>query len=73
MPIRACNYKLLHTYRNITDQVIDFTNGGIPKHLGQIADSVYEWKGVIAVELGLTPAEVAAIEAKHPADLKLQK
>ena len=42
------------------------------KHLGQIADSMYEWEGAIAEELGLTTADVAAINTKHPKELKLQ-
>ena len=42
------------------------------KHLGQIADSMYEWEGAIADELGLTPADVAAIKTKYPTQLKLQ-
>lgn len=54
------------------DQVLDFENGGVPKHLGQIADSMYEWEGKIADELRLTHADVAAIKTKHPSELKLQ-
>ena len=42
------------------------------KHLGQIADSMYEWEGPIANELGLTPVDVAAIKAKYPMNLYLQ-
>ena len=30
------------------DEVIDFRNGGASKHLGQIADTVYEWEGSVA-------------------------
>ena len=44
----------------------------ISKHLGQIADSMYEWEGAIADELGLTPADVTAIKTKHPRELNLQ-
>ena len=51
---------------------IDFCNNGVPKHLGRIADSMYEWEGRIAEELGLTKADVANIKTKYPMDLKLQ-
>ena len=52
--------------------MIDFENDGVSKHLGQIADSMYEWEGRIAEELELTSADVSAIRTKHPFDLKLQ-
>ena len=54
------------------DQVLDFENGGVSKHLGQIADSMYEWEGSVAEQLGLTPAEIAAIKMKYPGELRLQ-
>ena len=54
------------------DQVLDFENGGVSKHLGQIADSMYEWEGPVAEQLGLTPAEIAAIKLKYPSELGLQ-
>ena len=54
------------------DQVLDFENDGVSKHLGQIADAMYEWEGPIAEQLGLTRADVAAIKTKHPGVLKLQ-
>jgi hypothetical protein len=41
-------------------------------HLGRIADTMYEWEGPVADELGLTRADVAAIKVKHPKELKLQ-
>ncbi|MCG8622465.1 MAG: hypothetical protein MJE68_10780 [Proteobacteria bacterium] len=41
-------------------------------HLGQIADSMVEWEGLIADELKLTPADVADIKTKYPQRLKLQ-
>ena len=53
------------------DLVIDAENRS-SKHLGQIADSMYEWEGAIAEELGLTTADVAAINTKYPKELKLQ-
>ena len=54
------------------DQVLDFENNGVSKHLGQIADAMHEWEGPIAEQLGLTRADVAAIKIKHPGQLKLQ-
>ena len=54
------------------DQVLDFENDGVSKHLGQIAESMYEWEGPVAEQLGLTPADIAAIKKEHPDKLKLQ-
>ena len=54
------------------DKVLDFENDGVSKHLGQIAESMYEWEGPVAEQLGLTPADIAAIKAEHPGKLKLQ-
>ena len=54
------------------DLVIDIENDGVPKNLGKIVASMYEWEGRIADELELTPADVAAVKTKHPFDLKLQ-
>ena len=54
------------------DKVIDSDNDGVPKHLGQIADSMAEWEGKIAEELGLTEADVADIKTRCPSRLKLQ-
>ena len=54
------------------DQVVDYSSGGVPIHLGKIADSMSEWEGSIAEQLGLTPADVAAINTKHPSELRLQ-
>jgi hypothetical protein len=42
------------------------------EELGQIADSIVEWKGPIADYLKLTPSDVADIETKYPQKLKLQ-
>ena len=47
-------------------------NGGVPRHLGQIADVMFEWEGPIAEQLGLTRADVAAIKTVHPGHLRLQ-
>ena len=44
--------------RQKLDQVLDFENGGVSKHLGQIADSMHEWEGTIAEGLGLTVPDV---------------
>ena len=54
--------------------MLDSENGGsgVPRHLGQIADKMCEWEGSIAEELGLIPADVAAINTKHPGKLNLQ-
>ena len=54
------------------DQVMDYSSGGVQKHLGRIADLMSEWEGSIADQLGLTPADVAAINTKHPSELRLQ-
>ena len=54
------------------DHVLDFSSGGVSKHLGQIADHMYEWEGPVAEELCLTQADVAAIKTKYPTELKLQ-
>ena len=51
---------------------MDSENGDIPKHLGLIADSMYEWEGAVAEALNLTFADVADIKTKHPRELKLQ-
>ena len=54
------------------DQILDFESSGVSTHLGQIADTMYEWEGPIAEQLGLTRADVAAIKTRHPGELKLQ-
>ena len=61
----------LHYSQNF-DQVLDFENDGVSKHLGLIADSMYEWEGQVAEQLDLTPADIAAIKEKYPGELKLQ-
>ena len=63
---------LFNIHRQKLNQVLDFDNSGVSKHLGQIADSMYEWEGPVAEALDLTKADVAAIIKKHPTDLKLQ-
>ena len=54
------------------DQVIDSDHSGVPRHLGQIADSMYEWEGPVADGLGLHQADVAVIKEAHPGKLQLQ-
>ena len=54
------------------DQVLDFENGGVSKHLGKIAESMYEWEGSVAEQLGLTPADISDIKVEYPGKLKLQ-
>ena len=51
---------------------MDSNNDGVSSHLGQIADKMCEWEGAIAEQLGLTPADVAAINVECPKSLKLQ-
>ena len=66
------NYKCdTVTINSKLDLVIDAKNRS-SKHLGLIADSMYEWEGAVADELELTPADVAAILTKYPKELKLQ-
>ena len=54
------------------DRMIDCESGGVNKHLGQIADSMYEWEGSVAEQLDLKQADVAAIRMEHPNQLRLQ-
>ena len=58
--------------RQFLDQMLDFENDGVSKHLGEIADSMYEWEGPVAEQLDLTPADIAAIKTKYPDELRLQ-
>ena len=51
---------------------IESVGPGILKHLGKIAETMYEWEGDVADELGLTQADVANIKRKHTFELKLQ-
>ena len=57
---------------DLLNRRIDQENGGVPKHLGQIADAIYEWEGPVAMALGLTTANVAAIVKKYPNQLNMQ-
>ena len=56
----------------LLDQVLDSMNGGASRHLGQIAELMYEWEGRVADELGLSQADVADIKCSHCTELKLQ-
>ena len=49
---------LPHITMHKLSQVLD------PKHRGQIADSMGEWEGRVADELGLSDADVADIKLK---------
>ena len=42
------------------------------RHLGEIADSMAEWEGLIADKLKFTASDVASIKTKFPRNLKLQ-
>ena len=53
--------------------MLDDENNGVPKHLGEIADTMCEWEGKIAEQLCLMPAEVENIKCKCKDNLKLQK
>ena len=57
---------------DIWNQELDAENGGVPLHIGQIADAMHEWEGQLAEELGLTDADVAEIKTECPKKLKLQ-
>ena len=43
------------------------------EHLEQIANTMYEWDGTVAEQLGLKPADVEAIKIMYPGEVKLQK
>ena len=52
------------------DQMIDSGHGGVLKHLGQIADVMYEWEGAVANSLGLRQTDVAEIKEIHKIQLQ---
>ena len=52
---------------------MDFKLDAVPIHLGQIAKLMCDWRGSIADELELTPAEVTAIENDNICNLEQQK
>jgi hypothetical protein len=53
------------------DQEIDFEHGGVPQHLGRIADVMSEWQGIVADQLGLSRADTEEILERYH-DIKLQ-
>ena len=68
---------ILYTYmsdaKRRLNSVLDGDSVIEHKHLGQIADSMKEWEGRIAEELGLIPPDVENIKHKYPLNLNLQK
>ena len=54
------------------DQLLDCNSGGVSKYLGQIADSMHEWEGPVAEELGLSLADISVIRTAHPTNFNLQ-
>ena len=64
---------LIFNTGEIGNQVLDFKNYGVPKHLGCIADSMHEWEGLVAEHLGLTQADITSIKTEYPSKLNLQK
>ena len=54
------------------EDVIDSKSNGVSKHLGEIADSMSEWEGAAAENLGLTPADISHIKTKFPKEIDLQ-
>ena len=52
-----------HSHR--LEEVLDFQHDGVSLHLGQIANSMSEWEGSVADQLGLGLADVAAIKLEN--------
>ena len=52
--------------------MIDSDSGGVSKDLGQIADSIHEWEGPVAEQLGLNLADISTIKTAHPTNFNLQ-
>ena len=52
--------------------MIDSRHGGVLRHLGQVADTMYEWEGPVADNLGLHQADLAGIKKAYPGKLNLQ-
>ena len=59
------------------DQEIDFEHrdakGQVPHHLGRIADSMTEWEGAIADNLGLSEPDRSDIKERNFREPKLQR
>ena len=66
-----CQFWLL--VATMLDKEIDSESDGVPKHLGQVADSMSEWEGPIAEALELSGPVVADIKCQWPKNLKMQK
>ena len=64
------SYHNNYPHRQNLNKVVD--SDGVARHIGRIADSMTEWEGAIAENLGLTPADVANITTKHHSNLRLQ-
>jgi hypothetical protein len=54
------------------EDVLDSKSSSVSKHLGEIADSMCEWEGAVAENLGMTQADVANIKAQYPKKMNLQ-
>ena len=52
--------------------VLDSKSSSVLKHLGEIADSMYEWEGAVAENLKLTPADIVDIKTQYPKKMNLQ-
>ena len=71
---------LSYFYYNTSDTSISYNtsdevkseNVGVSKNLGQLADSMYEWEGLVAKILRLTQTEIVAIKSEYPGKLRLQ-
>lgn len=64
--------RLPEANRWMLDRKIDFEHGPVPKHLEKIASVMDEWEGGVAIALGLTKEDVAAIKTEHKEKLTLQ-
>lgn len=53
------------------DQVLDYKNPGIDKHLGEIAEHIVGWEEKLAALLNLTQVEIDDIE--HIRNRQLQR
>ena len=60
------NYRLYFEFRNVFNEQTKM------EHLSMIAESMYEWEGRIAENLGLTVSDVFEIKRSHPNHLSLQ-
>ena len=65
-------YAVSEHHTPVLDQVLGTGSSGASKHLGQIAESMYEWEGLVADQLGLSLADVNNIRTKYHKELTLQ-